>query len=48
MRRRVLVDLAYWDTTAHRWVTEPDRIRNMVGASSADSRLEVTIPVLAR
>jgi beta-glucosidase len=41
-------DLAYWDTTAHRWVTEPDRVRLAVGASSADSRLDLTIPVLAR
>ncbi len=41
-------DLAYWDTAGHRWVTEPDRIRLRVGASSADLRLDMTLPVLAR
>jgi hypothetical protein len=41
-------DLAYWDTRAHLWVTEPDRVRFRVGASSADLRLDVSVPVLAR
>jgi beta-glucosidase len=41
-------DLAYWDTAGHRWVTEADRIRLRVGASSADLRLDMTLPVLAR
>jgi beta-glucosidase len=41
-------DLAYWDTATDRWVTEPDRVRLRVGASSADLRLETTIPVAAR
>jgi beta-glucosidase len=39
-------DLAYWDTAAHHWSTEPDRVRLRAGSSSADLRLELTIPVL--
>ncbi len=31
--------LAYWDVKTKRFVVEPDRIRLMVGGSSADVRL---------
>jgi beta-glucosidase len=41
-------DLAYWDSSTHGWVTEADRVRLRVGSSSADLRLDTTIPVLAR
>jgi beta-glucosidase len=38
-------DLAYWDEKQNRWVVEADRVKFMVGASSADTRLESTISV---
>jgi beta-glucosidase len=41
-------DLAYWDTAAHRWAIEGNRVRLRVGASSADLRLDTTVPVRAR
>jgi len=41
-----IASLAYWDTSAHRWVVEPDQIRIRVGASSADLRLDRTIRVM--
>ena len=37
--------VAYWDSTAHRWSLEPGRVRVMLGASSADIRLSDTITV---
>ncbi|HEV8150927.1 MAG TPA: glycoside hydrolase family 3 C-terminal domain-containing protein [Gemmatimonadales bacterium] len=37
--------LAYWDSTAHRWVVEADRLRIRVGASSADIRQQKTLRV---
>ncbi len=41
-------DLAYWDTAAHKWTTEADQVKIRVGASSADLRLDTTVPVRAR
>jgi beta-glucosidase len=41
-----IASLAYWDTSPHRWVVEPDQIRIRVGASSADLRLDRTISVM--
>jgi beta-glucosidase len=38
-------DLAYWDEKANNWVVEADQVKFMVGASSADTKLEKTIPV---
>lgn len=38
-------DLAYWDEAQHGWVVEADQVKFMVGASSADLRLEKTISV---
>ncbi|HEX6558070.1 MAG TPA: glycoside hydrolase family 3 C-terminal domain-containing protein, partial [Longimicrobiales bacterium] len=37
--------LAYWDSTAHKWTVENDRVRVMVGASSGDIRLTDTLDV---
>jgi aspartokinase-like uncharacterized kinase len=37
--------LAYWDADKHSWVTESETVRLMVGASSADLRLNKTIEV---
>lgn len=37
--------LAYWDTKAHAFRVEPDRIQIMIEASSADIRLRKTIQV---
>lgn len=39
-------DLAYWDTARQAWVVEKDKIKLMVGASSADIRLDRTIDVV--
>ncbi len=36
-------DLAYWDMTKNSWTTEKDKVKIMVGASSADIRLDQTI-----
>lgn len=41
-------DLAYWDTSAHGWVTEADRVRLRLGASSTDLRVDTTVAVRAR
>ena len=38
-------DLAYWDMTKGSWVVENDQVKLMVGASSADLRLDQTIGV---
>jgi beta-glucosidase len=38
-------DLAYWDEKENRWVVEADRVKFVVGASSADAKLEKTISV---
>ena len=38
-------DLAYWDEKQNKWVVEEDQVKVMVGASSADVRLEKTIEV---
>ena len=37
--------LAYWDTQAHGWVVEKDRLEIIVGGSSVDERLRRTIKV---
>ena len=36
-------DLAYWNEAQNKWVVEADHVKFMVGASSADTRLERTI-----
>ncbi len=36
-------DLAYWDEKQNKWVVEADQVKFMVGASSADTRLEKVI-----
>jgi beta-glucosidase len=36
-------DLAYWDAQKKQWVTEDERVNLMVGASSADVKLQQTI-----
>jgi beta-glucosidase len=38
-------DLAYWDMTKQSWTVEKDKVKIMVGASSADIRLDQTIDV---
>jgi beta-glucosidase len=38
-------DLAYWDTAKQSWTVEKDKVKIMVGASSADIRLDQTIDV---
>lgn len=38
-------DLAYWDAAKQSWVVENDKLKIMVGASSADVRLDKTIDV---
>jgi beta-glucosidase len=38
-------DLTYWDAAKHSFVVEPGRVSIMLGASSADARLEKTIEV---
>jgi len=38
-------DLAYWDEKQNRFVVEEDQVKIMVGASSADRKLEQTIRV---
>ena len=38
-------DLTYWDAGKHAFVVEPGAVGIMVGASSADARLEKTISV---
>jgi beta-glucosidase len=37
--------LAYWNTTSKSWVVENDKVQLMVGASSADTKLDRTIDV---
>lgn len=37
--------LAYWDVAQNRWVVEHDKVRVMVGSSSADLKLEKTLQV---
>jgi beta-glucosidase len=39
--------LAYWDTDADRWTVEQAPVELRVGASSADIRVERTLPVTA-
>jgi beta-glucosidase len=41
-------DLAYWDEKQNRWVVEEDRVRLIVGPSSAAPKLEKTIEVTAK
>ena len=38
--------LAYWDDAGNGWKIEHDRVRVMLGSSSADIRAEKTIPVV--
>jgi beta-glucosidase len=38
-------DLAYWDAAKKRWVVEDEKVNLMVGASSADVKLQQTISV---
>jgi hypothetical protein len=38
-------DLTYWDAGKHSFVVEPGKVSVMLGASSADVRLEKTIEV---
>jgi beta-glucosidase len=38
-------DLTYWDAGKHSFVVEPGAVRIMLGASSADARIEKTISV---
>jgi beta-glucosidase len=40
-------DLAYWDVAAQRWVVEKGTVKILVGASSADIRLERIVDVKA-
>lgn len=40
------MSLAYWDSTRTGWVVENDNIQIQVGASSADIRQTVTLPVV--
>ena len=37
--------LAWWDAEGRRFVVEPRRVRVLVGASSADTRVETTLAV---
>jgi beta-glucosidase len=39
--------LAYWDEAQNRWVVERDRIRVMVGGSSAEAKVERTLQIVA-
>jgi beta-glucosidase-like glycosyl hydrolase len=38
-------DLAYWDAQKKRWVVEAEKVNLMVGASSADVKLQKEIAV---
>jgi beta-glucosidase len=38
--------LAYWDESKHSFVVEQDKVRIMIGSSSADIKLGKTIPVV--
>jgi hypothetical protein len=38
--------LAFWDTSSKNWVVENDKIKIMVGPSSADTKLSRTIKVI--
>jgi len=38
-------DLTYWDADKRSFVVEPGRVSIMLGASSADARLEKTVEV---
>jgi beta-glucosidase len=35
--------LAYWDSTSHGWIVEPEPVRVQIGSSSANIRLQKTI-----
>jgi beta-glucosidase len=35
--------LAYWDSTSHQWIVEPEPVRVQIGSSSANIRLQKTI-----
>jgi beta-glucosidase len=39
-------DLAYWDEKQNNWVVEEDRVKFIIGASSADARLDRTVAVV--
>jgi beta-glucosidase len=41
-------DLAYWDEKQNKWVVEEDKVKLMVGPSSAAPKLEKTIEVTAK
>jgi beta-glucosidase len=38
--------LAYWDSTSHAWIVEPEPVRVQIGSSSANIRLQKTISVV--
>ncbi len=38
--------LAYWDSTSHQWIVEPEPVRVMIGSSAANIRLQKTISVI--
>jgi beta-glucosidase len=37
--------LAYWDVAAKKWVVENDQVQLLLGSSSADTKLDRTLPV---
>jgi beta-glucosidase len=37
--------LAYWNTASKSWVVENDQVQLMIGASSAETKLDRTIDV---
>jgi beta-glucosidase len=39
-------DLAYWNVGRHRWETEKDQIKIVVGGSSVDERVTGRVKVL--
>ena len=41
-------DLAYWDEKQNKWVVEEDKVKFMVGPSSASAMLEKTVEVTAK
>lgn len=41
-------DLAYWNTAEHNFVLDPDKVKIMIGSSSADTRLEQSIQVISQ
>jgi beta-glucosidase len=41
-------DLAYWNTAEHNFVLDPDKVKIMIGSSSADTRLEQSIQAISQ